>query len=134
MSDPDKKLFGDILMAGLIKTCDPESLFERNEIDVVDIFGVRHTIKVSDEQLEKIRSQTHFSSDISLDVSQVTIREGHDNDGYHRLVEESSHRIKELEQERDRYKARAKALAKICHDAESKARNMGWDAEDVYDE
>ena len=55
----------------------------------------------------------------------------YDDEDYHRLVEESSRRIKELEQERDQYKARAKALAKICHDAASKARNMGWDEEDV---
>ena len=54
-----------------LKPCDPESLFERNEIEV-EILGVRHTIEVSKEQLEKIRSQTHFSSGISLDVSQVS--------------------------------------------------------------
>jgi len=58
----------------------------------------------------------------------------YDDDDYHRLVDESSRRIKELEQERDQYRAQAKALAKICHDAESKARNMGWDRGDIYDD
>jgi len=40
---------------------------ERNKVEV-ETLGVRHTIEVSKEQLEKIRTRTHFSADIRLDV------------------------------------------------------------------
>ena len=76
------------------------------------------------------------NSVFSYDEGMTLIKCGnlYTDDDYRRLVDESAKRIKELEQERDQYKSRAKALAKICHDAASKARNMGWDEEDVYDE